>query len=150
MSEPKALKIWNIDSIKGKEGTFIKNEKELTAIEVPKRVYNTLQKINNLPNGVNHIFIDVLATAINKRRLEDVTDELDLWTSSSFKMYYYPNCKANISFSKLIRTFVRELCATHFTDNEIDHLIQFFARCPHGYDIGWLIRAHSELKPVIT
>lgn len=150
MSEPRELKIWNIDSIKDKEGTFIRNQKDSTAIKVPQRVYNTIYKINNLPNGLNHIFIDVLATAINKRRLEGVTEALEAWRTSSVKMHYYPQCNVNISFSKFIRTFARELCAKHFTDNEINHLIQFFAKCPHGYNVGWLIRAHAELKPVIT
>ena len=151
MSEPKALKEINLNSIKENDGNYyIENQKLSTAIQVPKRVINTIRKIHELPNGFNHVFVDVLATAINKRRLEDVSESLKVWTENEFKTHYYPQCNPNLAFAKLIRTFVRELCAGQLSDSETEQLIYFFAKCPHGYKVSHLIRAHNELNPVIT
>lgn len=129
---------------------YIDNEDKNTSIELPKRVYNTIQQINELPNGINHIFVDILATAINKRRLEDVSHALEKWNQDPFKLNYYPMCAANQAFDKLIRTFHKEICPTLLTENQIQELIYFFAKCPHGYRVTHLIRAHSEMNPVIT
>lgn len=149
MAEPKPLKIINKELCK-EENFYIINKNDSTAIQVPKQVVNTLDKINNLPYGHNHVFVDVLATAINKRGLENVSKSIEIWTTNSTFDHHYPQCSANQSFSKLLRTFVMGICPTHFRENEIDQLIYFFAKCPHGFDVSYLIRAHHELNPVIT
>lgn len=129
---------------------YIHNKDKNTSIEVPKKVYKTIQQIQTLPNGINHIFVDVLATAINKRRLEDVSDALETWKNDSFKLYYIPMCSANQSFDKLIRTFHTQICPTHLTETQVRDLIYFFAKCPHGYNVTNLLMAHAEMNPVIT
>jgi hypothetical protein len=149
MSEPKPLKVLEKSAVKS-DKPYIYNRDNDTAIEVPLRIINTITKIHNLPNGINHIFVDVLATAINKRRLEDVSEHLEIWVTNAVRSYNYPQCNANKSFSKLIRTFVRELCAKEIPEKELEQLIFFFAKCPHGYNVTSLIRAHAELNPVIT
>ena len=151
MPSLKPLKVLNTTTIsEDSDVYYIHNEDKNTSIELPKTVYKTIQKIQTLPNGINHVFVDVLATAINKRRLENVSTALERWEQSSFKLNYYPMCAANHAFDKLISTFHNEICPTHLTETQIRDLIRFFAKCPHGYNVTHLIRAHSEMNLVIT
>ncbi|MFZ0447037.1 MAG: hypothetical protein WAM95_20880 [Bacillus sp. (in: firmicutes)] len=152
MTEPRALKILNTESIKENESDkyYIHNFETSKSIQIPKSVIKTIMKIHQLPNGINHIFVDVLATAIHTRRLENITETLDSWTKETLKKYYIPECKANRAFQKLIETFFIEICPGDFTENEIRQLIYFFAKCPHGYDVTHLIGAHSEFNPLRT
>jgi hypothetical protein len=150
LQKPKELKILNLKPNQKDNEYFIFNSVNSTYIQVPKKILETIIKIHQLPNGYNHILVDVLATAINKRRLEDITIPLENWTNENVKDHYFPYCQANISFQKLIDSIVKQLCPSHLTDNETNQLIHFFAKCPHGYDVTSLIRAHAELNPVIT
>lgn len=150
MSEPNALKILTSIPSNDKENYYLSNQKDSTFILVPKSVFNTIKKIHKSPNEMRHTFVNVLAMAINKRKLDDVSEALSNWINSSNKDYYYPQCVANTAFSKIISTFHRDICPDEFSEKEIKQLIIFFAKCPHGYEVTKLIRANIELNPIIT
>lgn len=147
-SEPKALKILS-SKPSNNDKHYIFNKEHSTYIEVPKTVLNTLNKINELPSGLSLIFSNQLALAINYRRLENISNVITNWSNSEMKFDYYPQCKANLAFSKSLNTYFKEMCP-NFSENERQSLVFFFAKCPHGYDVSNLIKAHSEMKPVIT
>lgn len=146
VSEPKALKVLTTPA---SDKYNIVNEADSTYIVVPQTVQKAIAKIQDLPDGNNHVVVDVLATAINMRRLEGVSRPLESWNSSDFKSHAFPQTKPNLAFSKLLRTTFNRL-GSGITEAERDSLIYFFAKCPHGYDVSQLIRPHSELLPVIT
>ncbi|WP_079708735.1 hypothetical protein [Paraliobacillus ryukyuensis] len=147
MAKINVLSKHNLDTYKKKDKFYIENHENQTLIEVSKSVVKVLNKINNLPNGVNHVLMDVLAPAIYKRRLENIDRVVTDWENETLKEPVYPLCKANVAFDKLISTLIRELCPKEINDKEEQAMIHFFA---NGYDASRLIHAHIELKPVIT
>jgi hypothetical protein len=121
---------------------FIINEKQQTAIQVPKMVLGALDKVRE-----NDILADVLATAIQKRRLMDISTFIEYWYKEGYHHYTYPQCRANAQLDKLMSSCFRN---TSITKKEGEALIKFFAKCPHGYDVTNLIEPHSEFQAVIT
>lgn len=151
MTTPRALKIYNkSEAISDRTTYYIFNESNSTAIKVPKGILNTIAKIQKMPNGLSHSFVAILAHAIRKRRLEDLTEVIEFWNNSSLKTHHYPQCPANIEFAKLIDLVITNQYGRYFSGEELDRLVIFLAKCPHGYDLTRYICAHSEFNPLLT
>ena len=150
MSEPKALKILRTKPSGSNDFDYLENTKSSTFIEIPKSVLKTIKKMHDLPAARSIVFRDILATAINLRHSKNIDEIIEAWNQNEMKSHHYPQCLANISFSKLIREAQREFYVQEFTNNEVKNLIYFFAKCPHGYDVTRLLRPHVELHPVTT
>lgn len=149
MAEPKALKILK-NTPEKTDKMYIFHKGNSTYIEVPNTVNKTLTKINSLNNQIGYVAMNLLATAINKRNLKDITGHIDSWESSALKTSFYPNCDENTAFDKLLSTFFQYICPGEIKDSDLNNLIHFFAKCPHGYDVSNLIKCSNELKPVTT
>lgn len=147
MTEPKVIRILE-SKPENTNKIYLHNSENSTYIEFPENVNKTLIKINSLNCG--YTAMNVLATAINKRRLENITEHIRSWESSSLKPSIYPICNANKAFAKLLTIFFESICPSEIKESELDNLINFFAKCHHGYDVSSIIKCSQELKPVIT
>lgn len=126
---------------------FMVNKENLTALQVPEKIIKIVTKIESLNDHKNHAFIDSLAVAITYRRLLDKYNTVENWNTSP---YIYAPTDINNAFDKFISTIGIPLTDKSVTYKELNELIVFFCKTPHGYDASSLIRPHTELYPVIT
>ena len=91
--------------------------------------------------------------AITNRSANNISDILKKWKqhSSPFGLSYYPRGKVTTAFSKFLRDSLGSpLFDNYYSKNDVRILVDFFAKCPHGYKFMHdYICAHSELKPII-
>ncbi|WDQ34971.1 hypothetical protein PTQ21_12305 [Paenibacillus marchantiae] len=138
----KPFKFKNASEVDRSSGTtYFTNPDKNTAIVVPTKVVNAIHKVNG-----NTILTDSLATALHLRSFGNDDEIIQNWHETSYDMYAFPKSTSNERFSKFMFTIFKEV-NHELTDTEVDYLIFFFARVPHGFKLPRnFIHCHTELK----
>ncbi|MBG9765898.1 hypothetical protein CUU60_04495 [Paenibacillus polymyxa ATCC 842] len=142
---PKPLKEFDKSKINFSDGTrYLLNSRKNTAIKIPSTVIKLLLKLN-----ANIFLADTLITALHLRSFGHDDLIIKNWHESSYRMYAFPNSEPNQRFLKFMSTVFKST-SHELTENEVDTLIYFFARVPHGYALpDNLIHCHYELRHTI-
>lgn len=148
---PRLLSEKSLDRIPSEElGKYLVNEDIGKGIKIFEPVIRTLTKFSS-SQEIPGMASDILALAIMYRSTFDITSEFEQWRRDIRYNYPYPACEANTIFNKYLKScLLSPLFNGYFTENEVKKLIEFFAKCPHGYKFHRnYIFAHSEYS-VIT
>ena len=130
---------------------YLINEEIGKAIKIPQNIIEILLKFSSAEE-IAGFTSDVFALAIAYRRASNVTNSLKQWKSDNPHKDPFLNCFASVAFCKYLKScLLSPLFKNYFSENEVKKLIEFFAKCPHGYKFKRnYIFAHSELLPIIT
>lgn len=145
MTNPKPLREIKLQAaLEDKQSMYLTNSDLQKAIKIPSGVSKAIIKIRS-----SVALSDILAHAI-LLRASSPRDEGIVRNWIEFPGHLFPQTRANIIFSKFLRTIFIEI-ENDLTEKELESLIHFFAKCPHGYKIPTdLIWSHHEIKASIT
>lgn len=147
----KALPEISSDKIEeSKRWQYLVNSQAHTAIKLLPCVQEVFRKMASSEERAG-LSADIFAMALAFRRARDVTKSLQDWNSMQGRSSY-PADKVTCAFSKFLHsTLLSPLLDKFFLEDEVTCLVDFFAKCPHGYEFpDRLVWAHSELLPLLT